>query len=111
MSRILPMITVLVAGFMGYQSIESGSTVSTIYYGSGTVYRETHLNRAGQRHGTFTEFYPDGTVSQETEFSHDVWTRKTHYYPNGQKAHEAVAGDPEISRDWNENGEETTQPR
>lgn len=105
MSRLIPMIVVLVAGFMGYQSIKSESSVQILRYNDGSIYRETHYNRSGQRHGTFREFYPDGTLAQETEFSHGVWTQTTHYYQNGQKAYEAT---PDCSRDWNEDGEETT---
>ena len=104
MSRLISMIVVLVAGFMGWQNMDSGS-VEVVHYPDGSIWRETHYDRNGKLHGKLLEYFPDGTLSQESHFVHGSWTQAVHYNNHGRKIHEST--DEGSERVWDEDGVET----
>lgn len=107
--EVFAVLLVAVACVMGWRSFASESVYRT-FYASGAVEREYHFDSEGRRHGRYLEFYEDGTIRQDSEFVHGVWVRVSHFYPDGQKAHESIAGSPDIVRDWLPDGSEVTPP-
>ena len=74
------------SGFAGNRGDDPVDGVVTETDDSGALLRRYSVNEAGQKHGDFEEFWPDGTTFIKATYEEDLLDgRELRYFPSGKR--------------------------
>lgn len=111
MRHVIPMVAVvLVLCLMLSQCDSQPVPVVQQHHANGNVKVASEVDSSGRRHGMTRNFYEDGTLESEAEFSHDSMNWMRSYWPSGAIREEQSNGVFSTTRKiWAEDGTPLTR--